>query len=48
MDSINKYVADTVNKIAINIKKKLLVEDVFDSVKVGSAIHFSKIAAIKS
>lgn len=33
MDSINKLVADTVNRIAVNIKKKILVEDVFDSLK---------------
>jgi len=33
MDSINKYVADAINIIAINIKKKLLVEDVLNSIK---------------
>lgn len=33
MDTINKYVADTVNRIVLNIKKKLLVEEVFNSVK---------------
>ena len=38
IDTINKYVADTVNRIVLNIKKKLLVEDVTNSVKVDTPL----------
>jgi len=33
MDTINKYVADCVNRTVQNLQKKLLVDDVFDSFK---------------